>query len=137
MISIRRIALTRCHTSVSKVAIIGGASPGLRDGFQSEAWEIVEFVPGQGEVPVTLKGADLVVETGPDRAAYKQKMVQLIQANVPAGVPVLVLSDLSVQDLRECAIRPEDIHRIDPISLTVDVDVEPDDLPQLFRSRPA
>ncbi len=103
-----------------KVAIIGDAPAALRRGFADAGWKIAEFRPGENTVPDVVAGVDLVVEVGPDRAAFKQKMLQLVQANVPAGVPVLVLSELGIPDLRLCAIRPEDIHRVDPTSLTVD-----------------
>lgn len=105
---------------MSKVAIIGAAPEALVDGFRAEGWDIATFRAGEGAVPDTVAGADLVVEAGDDRLAYKQKMIQLIQANVPPGVRVLVVSALSVEALQGCAIRPEDISRIDAESLTLD-----------------
>ncbi len=120
-----------------KVAIIGDVPGSLQEGFAAEAWEMAQFRPGSGSVPETVSGADLVVEAGPDRAAYKQKMVQLIQANVPSGVPVLVLSELDLSDLRECAIRPEDIQRLDRKSMTLDGGAQSGDIVQVLRSNPA
>ena len=109
-----------------KVAIIGAAPDTLVAGFREEGWTIATFRAGEGVVPDTVAGAELVVEAGPDQLAYKQKMIQLIQANVPPGVRVLVVSALGVEALRGCAIRPDDISRIESDSLTLEA-AKPED----------
>ncbi|MEM9708870.1 MAG: hypothetical protein AAF871_08765 [Pseudomonadota bacterium] len=98
-----------------KAAII---APGPQTGselaqrLKNAGWDVAQFEPGKGSISAVVGGAEIVFELGPDRAGYKQKMLQRIQSAAKAGVPIYALSEASVERLRSCATRPLEIHRL-------------------------
>lgn len=92
-----------------RVAVIGAEGAALAVRLAAAGWEVAQVTPGAGSVTGAVAGAALVIEAGPDREAYKRKMLQRIQSHAAPGTPVAVLSALPVEALRGCATRPAEI----------------------------
>jgi len=69
-----------------------------------------------------VAGAQWIQECVPERIALKQKIFQVIQANCDAEAILASSSDsLSVDDLQNCAMRPEQIVVAQPADLTSNI----------------